>query len=187
MKTLLVSVLCLSLSACANARPSPYAVRLDFDGGVCSGTRVGAQIILTAKHCFVGTTLVAINGQPASVLAISESGEDHVLVKVTQRVRRWARFGLSMRVGDHVSWTGNPAGMNMVYREGVVVSMSDNDIQLQAPVFGGDSGAGVFDKTGRVVGVVTGYRMFRDGNGHSFSTTWLYPLRLDKNNWKAVK
>ena len=186
MKALCVAV-CLILSGCAEARPSPYAVRLDFTGGVCSGTVVGPQVILSAKHCFAHNALIAVNGEPAKMLAYSNSGEDHILVKVDRKFRRWARFGLSMRQGDHISWTGNPNGMENIYREGVVSRIEEDEILVQAPVFGGDSGSGVFDETGRVVGVVTGYKIAWDQNGHSFTLTWLIPLRLNSANWKAVK
>lgn len=63
-----------------------------------------------------------------------------------------------MKQGDRVRWFGSPAGQPDMYREGYVVRSLDGEVLIDAPVFGGDSGGGVFSIKGELVAVVVSNR-----------------------------
>jgi S1-C subfamily serine protease len=67
--------------------------------------------------------------------------------------------------GMHIRWFGNPEGVPDIYREGVIVSVMSDGIVIDATICHGDSGAGVFDDAGELVGVVSA---MTDGNGCTF-------------------
>jgi hypothetical protein len=109
------------------------ALRLEFENnGVCSGTAVGRDVIMTAEHCFEGERLVRINGRPANALRMVKDGKDHVLVKVTSAFKTWARMGTAPKQGDRVRWIGNPAGEANIYREGYVARAEKTGVLVDA-------------------------------------------------------
>lgn len=184
---LAVLALALAASGCADARPKDAAVRLDFDGGVCSGTAVGESIILTAEHCWQAGRLRMVNGFPAHALEIVKDGKDHVLVRVTVTFRKWARMGPQAQQGDRLRWFGNPAGQSDVYREGYVARTDDKEIWLDARGFGGDSGSGLFDSAGRVTGVLTGVKSWANPSGLRFDMIVVYPLAFTAEQWREIR
>lgn len=186
MRAFLVS-LCLLLSGCAQAHMSDVALRLEFERGLCSGTAVGRDLVLTAAHCFADNRLLRINDREAYALKIVRSGRDHALVRVTIQFQQWATVGVNPRAGEAIRWIGNPAGLRSVYRFGYVVHVGSREILIQAPVFGGDSGSGIFNERGQLVGVVTGYRIWIDArNGMQFVMTMAIPMQLAPDDWRAV-
>lgn len=182
-------LLTLLISGCANAHPADFrdsALRLDLEGGgVCSGTAVAADVILTAQHCTDHSPIVAINGQSARALKIVKDGHDHVLVRVTMKFKKWARVGSGPLVGDHVRWIGSPAANDNVYREGYVARSYSDEIWLDASSFGGDSGAGVMCADGRLCGVVSAGKVWTRG-AFAFAVTVLYPVSFTKAQWKEI-
>lgn len=132
-------------------------LRLTFTDGVCSGTAIGPDLILSATHCFRTGLLVAVNGQRVKVIGRGQNKFDTTTVRVAGvRFDRWARLGPSPRQGDRVRWWGNPNMVPDVYREGYVSRAWTDGIVVDATICKGDSGAGLFNDNGRVVGVVTG-------------------------------
>lgn len=188
MKFLCV-LLALLLSGCADAHPGDFrntALRLDLEGGgVCSGTAVGTNVLLTAQHCTDNSPIVAINGQPARALKIVKDGKDHVLVRVTMRFKHWAKVGSGPLTGDKVRWIGNPAGNEDVYREGYISRVHTDEVWAQADTFGGDSGAGVRCSDGRVCGVVSAGKVWVHG-AFSFSVMVMYPVQFTRAQWKEI-
>lgn len=141
----------------------PSAVLLEFKDGSCSGTAVGPSLVLTAAHCFEeGSELKAVNGQAATVSKMIEDGKDHVLVRIAPpkcpacvMFDKWASFGGPMRQGQVIHLWGNPGGMHDIFRVGYVMGFVDGWVISDILIFNGDSGAGIFDKSGRIVGVVS--------------------------------
>lgn len=129
------------------------SLRLTLDSGVCSGTAVGRDLLVTAKHC---GGIVAIDGKPATV-TVHESGKlDLVVLKVTGvEFNRWAKRGTLPKQGDRVRWWGNPVGEANVYRQGYVARVQDGTLVIAAQICKGDSGAGIFNDKGEVVGIVS--------------------------------
>jgi V8-like Glu-specific endopeptidase len=152
------------------------ALRLEFGPYVCSGVAIGPDTLLSAQHCAKAAPLKAVNGQRVKVIGVGRDKHDLITIKVSGiRFAHWARFGPPMKEGDRVKWWGQPARQEYVYREGYVARVTPQEIWIDAQLFGGDSGSGVYDEQGRVVGVITGVRGWRDAAGFSFSMAVVYP------------
>lgn len=133
----------------------PLSLHTQHERGSCSGTPVGRSTIRTAMHCFVGGSLVRVNGVPVQVRAVVDKGADRAVVVLSGIVfDRWATEGPTPQAGDRVRWWGAPLGHPNVYREGVVTWAGDGLLLVDAMVCVGDSGAGVFNARGELVGMV---------------------------------
>lgn len=155
------------------ARPTQVAIKVTElgGGGSCSGTIIDAQEgwILTAGHCFekpgqpVAIELPDGRTIPGTTAGLHcEGNKDCGLVKfdpVEGIVA--ARLGPSARLveGDWLAPFGHTHGFMKdraaVMRVGRVVRQREHAIDLDAPMSGGDSGGGVFDLQGRLVGIVS--------------------------------
>jgi hypothetical protein len=127
------------------------------DGGTCSGTMIAPSVLLTASHCLEGTDLLTVNTTPVNVLKVEHDGADHARVTVDHAFPHWAPMGSEPAQRDRVFMYGNPAGRRDLYREGVIAGSDGKTIYVDIEVGHGDSGAGVFNERGEVVGVITGY------------------------------
>ena len=154
---LLVAGCATQLSALQRVHRSALILRTDT--GICSGTAIGPHAILSATHCFVGAQALAINGEPVVVTDAISDGHDHTILLVDRTFTEYAEVGQAPAQGDAVFILGNPAGLRDLYRAGHVAgnTVSDNvrvtlyDMQD----FPGDSGSGIFDAQGRLVGVIS--------------------------------
>jgi hypothetical protein len=155
------------LCACAPKSYQSMAVmRLDFDDGVCSGTAVARHTIISAAHCFedVENELgfvtppppsMKVAGYPAKILAVVFDGNDHALVKVDLEFDNYLRLAKVPPVGERIHYWGNPAKIDNVYREGYVTSYHLGEMVMDVNGFFGDSGAGVLNWRGQLVGVIS--------------------------------
>ncbi|HZF98261.1 MAG TPA: trypsin-like peptidase domain-containing protein [Pseudoxanthomonas sp.] len=184
----LAALLILALAGCQTA-PPPFnpkdAVRvIEFDAASrsCSATYVGPSTLLTASHCFrAGDKLVSINGTIAGIVHIEHDGADHALVKVTTPAPVWAEVGPELRQGEDFEFFGNPLDMRDQYRRGYVTGVKADKVMLDARLWLGDSGAGLF-RNGRVVGVVSGvygHQIFYFGYAHR--------LVFTPEQWEAAR
>lgn len=177
-------------ASCANALGGiqDTALRLEFANGVCSGTAVGANVLLSAEHCWAdGNRLIKINGAEAHALKIERDGADHVLVRVTTRFTRYARMGPEPLQGDRVRWVGNPASLNHQFRIGYVTGTDEGMTLIDATVFGGDSGSGLIDDKGRLVGVVSAMRRWETRSGVSLQLMAAYSLKFTPEQWDSIR
>lgn len=183
-------VILLLVAGCSNASPRDTALRLGFaSGGLCSATAISDDVILTAEHCFSDhDRLTTINGEPANALKIERDGQDHVLVRVTKRFKQWSPIRGNVTEGEHVRMWGNPLGLPLSYRELVVMLVQTDQILLDGGVTApGDSGSGMFDSRGRIVGVLSGSRSWRNpSNGVEVTWTWLKPLAFTKAQYAEM-
>lgn len=159
----LVRLLCaafLSLpAACVATEGSPKAhtLRLEMEGGICSGTAIGPDEVLTAVHC-LSNRLVKINDEPVELLESRQIGPDMIVIRVDRRFDSWAKWAdRKPEQGDPIYYWGNPSGMPDIVRYGYIAGFIDGRILVDVEVGKGDSGAAVFDRDGRVIGVVSGY------------------------------
>lgn len=121
----------------------------------CSATATGASEITTAKHCVTGFTLRQVNEHRVAVAGIRYVGEDVAVITLSAPMfTRWAHPGPTPKPGDRIRYWGTPLGIPNVYREGIVVAITSKSIAVDLQVCHGDSGAGMFDDAGRMVGVV---------------------------------
>ncbi len=142
------------------------AMRLDFVNGTCSATAIGPDTILSAKHCFENK-LVSVGGKPVTVVSSRTESRDRIVVKIKGvTFKHWAKRGPVPAQGDHLRFFGQPEGIPDMYREAIVARVFADGIMLQTTVCGGDSGAGLLNAKGEVVGVVsavTGDRVCKFG------------------------
>jgi V8-like Glu-specific endopeptidase len=133
-------------------------LRLEFERGLCSGTAIAPDVVLTASHCWNGGgKLVKVNGQPVQVTGIGRDKHDTMTIRVTGvRFTHIAHLGNLPKQGDRLRWWGNPLGNPDVYRQGYVSRADGDVVVLDATICRGDSGAGLFTDAGLVIGVVTG-------------------------------
>lgn len=151
------------LAGCANAgeivRAHRSTVLLTMEDGICSGTAVGRHTVLTAEHCLTGTHTLAIDGKPVKVVKIILDHRDHALVTVSRTFKRWARIGKPPVQGDTVFIIGNPGQLRDMYRKGYVSGVQTIGrnawMLIDLNAYFGDSGSGIFDDSGRVVGVIS--------------------------------
>lgn len=197
MRMLLCVLLCLVASCCASIpnqyeRTKPATVLLQWPAGVqCSGTATGPHSILSATHCTaaVGDAgKVKINGVDGSYVVIADDGNDHVLLRVTQRQAHVARIvHQTFRPGAVLYVWGNPHGIEGVLRIGRIAG-SDKDstfclstlkrdkcavIYYDANLSNGDSGAGIFNRMGELVGIESGGATLPQA---AFKLPFFYPL-----------
>lgn len=160
---------CMSLPTHDEVRAT--TLRLEFSQGtICSGTAIAPDVILTAEHCLDGT-LKTVNGEKVRVVGLGkDKPADIATIRIAgRRFKRWARFGYPARQGDRVRWHGNPLGWSNMYREGYVSRVGKDGLIIDATICHGDSGAGLFDLQGRLVGVVSA---MNDRNGCTFMRAW---------------
>lgn len=176
------------LAGCA-VSPHKATHRLQFDDGICSGTAVGSHTLLSAQHCFTGRHALFIDGVPAAVLYIVPDGADHVLVIVSATFADFAQVGAAPVQAQHVHYWGNPAGLFDIYREGYVsgyaVADGRNFLLIDTNAFYGDSGAGVFNAGGQVIGVIS--MIYQNTTGGYLKFMCMYPLRFTAKQWAEVR
>lgn len=140
-------------------RAHQVALRLTMDDGSCSGTAIGPHAILSATHCFVGAQSLAINGEPVVVTGAISDGRDHTILLVDRTFTEYAQRGPQPAQADPVFILGNPSGLHDLFRAGRVAGTAvDHNVRFtiyDLNDFFGDSGSGIFDARGRLVGVVS--------------------------------
>jgi hypothetical protein len=146
----------------------------------CSATAIGPHALLTASHCEGPTEDILIDFMPHKVLGIARDENEHTVFFVDDKFYAWAKVSTeAMQLGDDVFLFGNPGDMLDVLRKGYVSKMSadmDDDkaeFALDFNGWPGDSGAGIFNAKGELVGVVS--------MGH------LHESEPDHTQWPALK
>ena len=127
--------------------------RLTFESGLCSGTAVGPDLLVTAKHC---GKLVAVGDVKVESEVVEDGKRDFVLLRIKGLTfKHYAKRGQLPKQGDRVRWFGNPAGEHDVFRQGYVARVDPDAIVIAAQICKGDSGAGILNDKGEVVGIVS--------------------------------
>jgi hypothetical protein len=172
---------------------STTTARLTIGDATCSGTIVAPNTTLSAAHCFKdedteilpGLSLppkplpstMLVDGYKVYIVAIVFDDADHAMVKTDITFFKHAQLGARPEVGARVHLWGNPAKINNVYREGYVTSYEHGEMVMDLNGFFGDSGAGIFDETGKLVGVMS-YLNHHHSAGLTFKLMGTYPLEF---------
>jgi S1-C subfamily serine protease len=138
--------------------------------GLCSGVIVSPNEILTAGHCVNAGKYKITNiwvrdvdgrSQPAFVEKVVP-GTDLALLAIMIPEKHYARYSTHLTVGDAVEVVGMPMGLMWTSTFGHVSALGrmftqvdGSYTQFDAPINGGNSGGGLWDKHGRLIGIVT--------------------------------
>jgi S1-C subfamily serine protease len=161
-----------------------FAGALVIGQGVCSGTFISPRDVITADHCVAGLkrtdslTVTDVKGQETPAEIVKEDGpKDLALIRLIFPDANVVPAALG--VADGATWgeevwtLGSPAGEPFMLMHGYVAKIqvfassdpcSPNAVigtgkiqrlYLDMRVFFGNSGGGLFDDQGRLIGVVT--------------------------------
>lgn len=138
------------------------------DGSKCSATAIGPHALLTASHCEQATSKITIddNDEPSKILNVIRDEQDHTIYIVGDTFKEYAVISVVPPVvGDDVFMFGNPGKKTNIFRKGYVVYTRGVSVSLFSVTpafvaydlngFEGDSGAGIFNDSGELVGVVS--------------------------------
>lgn len=124
--------------------------------GFCSATYIGPNIVLTASHCIlVDSGPIAINGKAGKIISARHDGSDIAVLVVDIPSTAWAKVGRRAKQGDRLFFYGHASGFDRLLRRGYVIGFYDKRTLVDMMVGRGDSGAGVFNERGEVIGVVS--------------------------------
>jgi serine protease Do len=141
------------------------------DGGHGSGVIVKAGIVVTARHVVDGATKITLrfpNGVTVDAKVVGVSQTDDVAIlsfDTSYYISVPLRYGV-VKPGEFIFTIGHPASFTLVATFGYVAGiLTQDDMGMPLPGAGfvlsnmsawfGNSGGGVFDKNGQVVGVLT--------------------------------
>ena len=166
MKALLLAGIALAISgpAFAGSVPTTYASKTELDDlGSGSGVVVGPHEVLTASHVVDGCTAINVLGRDAYVAA-NDEGNDLAVVHTKDQWATWAIFSNEpVHAGDAVVAMGYPLSGFLADTANVSVGNVSamagpfNDsrlLQMTAPIQPGNSGGGLFDGNGGIIGIV---------------------------------
>ena len=129
-----------------------------------SGVVIGPGSVITNCHVALrGDSLEVKLGGVGYIATVEVSNEDRdlCLLSVSGLTAPAVSLGSvdSVRVGQRVYAVGAPQGLDLTISDGIVSALREAQgskmIQTSAPVSPGSSGGGLFDTSGRMVGVVT--------------------------------
>jgi serine protease Do len=149
--------------------------------GYCSGVWVGTNLFLTANHCVndlelgeyaefvVRADVLGVDASGSAHLAqlrIRDEGHDLALLRArdpiehqTAKLSSWAPTA-----GDYAQTMGMPLGLWWSYSSGDIAAIRVMDfgdgpqlwVQTSAPISPGNSGCGLFDADGKLIGIAHG-------------------------------
>jgi V8-like Glu-specific endopeptidase len=150
------------------------------DGDMCTATAIGPHALLTATHCELPTDDVVIavqndtddNDDIGHIVKRIRDKADHTILFISgQSFPSWVSVNLDdpLEQNENVFSIGNPAEWTDVFYRGYIQGTqvdhsleaafglgTPDEVLLDIQVWHGDSGAGVFNDKGELIGVLTG-------------------------------
>jgi V8-like Glu-specific endopeptidase len=190
--TLLLSLI-VSVSPVQKAHDATRhtAQRTSLMRDMCSATVVGPYALLTATHCELPDDALAIQEGDVltHILGRIRDGADHTIYLVADKFDTAAEINQhdALSQGEDVFVFGNPGDWHDIYRRGYVAGLIDNEIAFELPVYHGDSGAGIFNSQGQLVGVLTGVEGQKSDDGQSIGLAFSFKLQFTDTQLEQAK
>lgn len=167
------------------AQTSPSVVVIRAGERLGSGVVVGKGLVVTNAHVINGAASWAVTLQgrvETAIVRASSAAHDLALLSLDTRDARPValRRSTALVVGERVYAIGSPRGFEQTLSEGLVSGLRPEGgvriVQTSAPISPGSSGGGLFDATGRLVGITTWQRL--DGQNLNFANPveWIEEL-----------
>jgi hypothetical protein len=173
----------------AQAEKSVVVVQNIEAGSMGSGVEIFEGVFVTNCHVLQdGTTFVLLrNGGkiPARLIRQDVSRDTCLLYGRDAETHPVdTRSAKTLKVGEEVYALGNPQGLELTLSTGIVSQLREGFgdaplIQTNASISRGSSGGGIFDKTGKLVGIST--FMLREGQNLNFAVPIDWALELYAN------
>lgn len=164
--------------------PRDAAVFIETFKGHGSGVVIAPGLVLTAKHVVDKAEGLKANGRDAKVLWTGGKGGDIALLAADTSGRRPAEINCAAPAqGDDVVIHGNPLVLRNIATHGKVGSSEpqtadpdfEDSVVIDATIAPGNSGGGVFNTRGQLVGIVNAVMMAPSSHPFMQATT---PLGL---------
>ena len=151
------------------ARSAAVKVRSLLKGGHGSGTYMiahGRRVVVTAAHVVRTESVMAVDGRDGEtvvgkVVFVDKDNDIAFIVVPEIKTRTAVRYNPQRRyderlIGTNITYTGFPSHHDLLTIRGYVSATEHN--MLVTNMFGwfGSSGSGVFDQSGRLMGIVSG-------------------------------
>ncbi len=151
-----------------------------------SGVVIGPGAVITNCHVALrGDTLEVKLGGVSYSASVEVANEERDLCLLNVVGLRAPAVSLgsidSLRVGQRVYAVGAPQGLDLTISDGIVSGLREMQggkmIQTTAPVSPGSSGGGLFDTSGRMVGVVTFQNKVGQNLNFAVPADWVGEMR----------
>ena len=135
------------------------------DGYILTNHHVGGDPSIVAMVVYLYGSRYGDNSEYEATLIASDSHNDVALIKINVSGLKPVRFGNSetVKVGDRAVAVGNPGGVNPdTFSEGIISNIiNDSPYEIYAPdcfqmtvsITGGNSGGGLFNYRGELIGL----------------------------------
>jgi Trypsin-like peptidase domain/Prokaryotic RING finger family 1/Domain of unknown function (DUF4190) len=163
----------------ADVLTNRHVVDSSFNGSALA-TKLGPEVSQNLSVSMVGQ-----GPRPGMVSWLAPDGIDLALVSVPcsgtkMRATNWSRTPVPVKVGETVFAIGNPHGLGWTHTQGTVSQFRIREagtrrirvIQMQTAVNPGNSGGGLYDSDGRLVGIVTWSQDKRVSEGLNFAISF---------------
>jgi S1-C subfamily serine protease len=174
------------------SRVSPSVVRVNAmdDAGrmVASGSGVVIDRDTVITNCHVLRRAVNINvkqGDAVRIADVQVSDEELDLCRLNVSGLGAAAVAIGsvkqLRTGQRVYAIGAPQGLELTISEGIVSSLREVSggtvIQTTAPISAGSSGGGLFDLSGRLVGITTFQHRYGQNLNFALPADWIAAMQ----------
>jgi S1-C subfamily serine protease len=167
MKTLLcVLLFALPLGGKEMTKPIGRCVSIKTDHGSATGVVIGQNLVLTCFHNLQTDSDIKVNGVIPKILKVSPKN-DLALLEVKTPYVSPIEMAETIRQDEEVFIYGNPMGHLGTILRGRIVDLADGKVYVDAHVFFGSSGSGMYNSKGQLVGIITEMQG-REGYGMPF-------------------
>ena len=171
------------------ARASQSVVVINTPDSQGSGVVLASGEVVTNAHVIAGAQEITVqHGQdrwPARVIAADADFDLAILaVEGLTKPGVQMRDSNTLKVGERVYAVGAPQGYELTLTDGLVSALRPTNgaalIQISVPISPGSSGGGLFDTSGRLVGITTSTRVNSQNLNFAHPCEWIASLRTRK-------